>query len=168
MHRLQLFLYTYNLIKEFIVCPKCGKKGFKTERWVRSSYYPRVVSLKVMSYESALERYEKDPTNPVFQLSLNSFRNKVRGNRYRGRRDKYLIGIHEENSDKDQCYRVQSRKYCCTYIGHYDKELYKKQKQEYLEKKRKTKPNGRRWCKYPEPRIPSLRQQYYRELKGKY
>jgi hypothetical protein len=39
-----------------------------------------------------------------------------------------------------------SSKYYHYYIGHYDAAKYKQQKERYDQGKRKSKPNGRKWC----------------------
>jgi len=47
----------------------------------------------------------------------------IKGKRYRGSSTKHLITGKEEKEDfdKEQCYKIHTRKYYYCYIGHYDK-----------------------------------------------
>lgn len=83
----------------------------------------------------------KNPDNKYYQARLRDLREKVRGDRYRGRR--------AIEFDKESVYRVSSEKYWHYYIGHYDSKKYQEQLKDYKSGKRKSRPNGRRWCKLP-------------------
>lgn len=87
---------------------------------------------------------------------INYHKQRVTGNKYRGPSKKHLLS-QEPEFDKTECFRVRTHKRFYIYIGHYDKNLYKKQKQEHQQHIRKSKPTGRRWCKLPKEfgRCPS-------------
>jgi hypothetical protein len=122
------------------LCPRCGKEGFLTVRWVRSSYYPKVASIYVMEVKALEKRLRSDPNNEDLQSRYNSCREHVRGYKYRR--------MEEINTlDKQSIYRVSSSKRWYTYMGHYDKDVYKKQMANYRNGMRKSRPNGRTWCK---------------------
>lgn len=132
-----------------VLCPKCGQFGRVSNRWVTSSYYPMSVSLSIMMIEYREAQLTKDPNNSALKVSLEAFKRKVAGKLYRGEPRKYLFGYDnsENTPDKKSLYRVTYGKYTYFYIGHYDKQKYKKQMIKYRAGKIKSRPNGRRWCK---------------------
>jgi hypothetical protein len=79
---------------------------------------------------------------------INYHKQKVTGKKYRGPSKKHLLS-QETEFDKNEYFRVRTTKKFYIYIGHYDKNLYKKQKEEHQQGERKSKPTGRRWCKLP-------------------
>jgi hypothetical protein len=102
-----------------VLCPKCRKYGFLTERWVRSSYYPQYASVKCSRLEEEEEqKLAKNLNDKKARASVNYFRTLVRGNKYRGDREHEIV-------DKKSIYRVNSdKKYYHYYIGHYDPDKY--------------------------------------------
>jgi hypothetical protein len=89
--------------------------------------------------EQVLARLEENPKDISLMKQLDYWRTHVRGDRYRLNEAKKLF-------DREACYKVFTRKYIKYYVGHYDKERYKEHMKQFMEKKRKSKPNGRRWC----------------------
>ena len=136
--------------KGVFLCPKCGEYGFLAKRWVRSSYYPKYASASRIRLEEEIAKLEKNPHDPTQKKYVKFFRTLVTGSRYRGEEANKLF-------DRAACYRVFTQKYFKYYVGHYDKKRYEEHMKEFKEKKRKSKPNGRRWCgpiKYrPTPRL---------------
>jgi hypothetical protein len=120
------------------LCPKCGQNGFLTKRWVQSSYYPKEVSTICEKLKDELGKLEQNPAD-ISQKYVEFLRTQVKGSRYRLDETKELF-------DREACFRVFTRKYIKYYVGHYDKERYEEQMKQFKEKKRKSKPNGRRWC----------------------
>ncbi len=121
------------------LCPKCREYGFLTKRWVRSSYYPKYASTSCSRLEEEVAELKKNPNDPAQKKYVEYFRALVTGNRYRGEEQNKLF-------DRTACYRVFTRKYFKYYVGHYDKKKYEKQMKQFKAKKRKSQPNGRRWC----------------------
>lgn len=139
-----------------VLCSRCGQFGFVSQRWITSSYYPKFVSLPIITIEDYEARLAKDPENLVLRVALESLRSRVTGNKYRGRSKKHLIDKEIDNkpssqdiADKKSLYKVNYGKYAPFYIGHYDKEKYKEQMDRYRQGIIKSRPNGRRWCKLP-------------------
>lgn len=147
---------------ESIICPKCGESEFLTRRWVRNSYYPKLEALEISVYETKLEQLKRNPSDSYAQRVVNIRKSFIRGKRYRGKSTKHLIQETEDNFDKEECYRVHTDRYYYFYIGHYDKDLYQKQKEDYELKKRKSKPTGRKWCKL---KLPNDDRIYYNTKK---
>lgn len=109
-------------MKEHVVCPRCGKLGFLSRRWVRSSHY-------AISHRTTLHSGEWVIMDPFTE--------------------KYKVVDYEtwkvkdgENSGR---YRTVTRKYEHLYVGHYDTEKYRKEMVDYKAGKRKSRPNGRVW-----------------------
>jgi hypothetical protein len=121
------------------LCPKCGQYGFLTKRWVQSSYYPKKASVSCIRLEVALAKLEQNPNDVSLKEQVQYWRSQVKGVKYRKDEPKELF-------DREACYKVFTRKYVKYYVGHYDKERYEEQMKQFKEKKRKSKPNGRRWC----------------------
>jgi hypothetical protein len=103
-----------------------------------------------------IENYEaelaKDPDNLKVRTALESLRNRVTGNKYRGRSKKHLIDktpSSQYSADKKSLYKVIYGKYAPFYIGHYDKGKYKEQMNRYRQGIIKSRSNGRRWCRLP-------------------
>jgi hypothetical protein len=125
-----------------IICPTCGKRGFSSRKWVRSSYFPSYKSESCNELESVKKRLAQDPQNKYLVTRVESLQERITGT-------KYNKSIKRENLDKRIHYRVRSVKYFHYYVGHYDPEVYKKQMVEYRNQKRQSRPNGRKWCKVP-------------------
>src|SRR4051794_27376477 len=90
----------------FIICPKCGKRGFPTFRWVRNSYYPKIAALSITVYKINMERLKRNPSDSHAQTMVNIHKSFFRGKKYRGKSTKGLIsGKVEDDFDKEQCYR---------------------------------------------------------------
>jgi hypothetical protein len=92
------------------------------------------------------EQLKKDPNNLALRASLESFKSRVVGNKFRGKSTKLLIRQDNETEtlDKRSLYKATYGKYK---VGHYDKEKYKEQMNRYRRGIIKSRPNGRRWCK---------------------
>lgn len=122
-----------------------------------SSYYPKKYSEYIDYLEMAENKLLKDPsyedeevigqnlryttTNPdPIDTRLGDYVKKVR-KRISGH--KYLDGRKEEDA-----YRVRYRKKYY-YVAHYDSIKYQKDMILYKNGKRKSRPNGRTWCKFP-------------------
>jgi hypothetical protein len=107
----------------------------------------------INEYEWFLQKLKENPSDPYAQHMVNVRKPYIRGKRYRGKSTKHLIKANDSNKkddfDKKECYRTHTDKYYYFYVGHYDKDLYQKQKKNYEFKIRKSKPTGRRWCKLP-------------------
>jgi len=140
-----------------VLCPVCGEYGFLSRRWVKSSYYPMYCSYDIL-----------------FGLG---FGKTVRGSRYRGEpQSQYdTTGYTQEQEkmdryrDRKSLYRITYRKHVHNYIGHYSSEKYREQMQDYKMHKRKSRPNGRKWCylqsdSYLYPNDPSRRDFYLDSL----
>lgn len=121
------------------LCPKCEQYGFLTKRWVRNSYYPKYSSTSCNMLEEALAKLEENPEDISLKKQIEYLRTQVKGYRYR-------LNVPKKLFDRDACYKVFTRKYIKYYVGHYSKEKYEEQMKQFNEKKRKSKPNGRRWC----------------------
>lgn len=134
-----------------ILCPKCGRVGFVSKRWVTSSYYPKHLSLAVMMIEAREVQLAKDPNNLALRMSLERFKEKVVGSVYRGGSKKHLaVQDNNENiPDRKTLYKVTYHKYQYFYVGHYDKEKYEEQMARFRAGKIKSRSNGRKWCKLP-------------------
>ena len=125
-----------------ISCPVCRKRGFLSKKWVRSSYYPCYKSKLCNELESVKRKLARDPQNKKLHLYMKTFQERVTG-------IKYNKSIRRENLDKLIHYKVRSIKYYHYYVGHYDSEVYKKCSEDYKNRMRKSRPNGRKWCKVP-------------------
>lgn len=142
------------------MCPKCGREGTLTRRWVRSSYRPKRFSWLCDSLESAETHLRAGPNKKdediqlVDQISLTSSNEVPRIMKLGDYVDKMrerISGSKYSLDKKDRdAYVVRSRKkYYHCYIGHYDSAIYQKQMIAYKEGRRKSRPNGRTWCKLP-------------------
>jgi Ni/Co efflux regulator RcnB len=126
-----------------ICCPKCGKRGTLSRKWVRSGgYYPSYSSKLCNELESVKKRLAQDPQNKQHVLRMKSLQERITG-------IKYNKSIKRENLDKQIHYRVRSVKYFHYYVGHYDPEMYRRRMEDYRNHKRQSRPNGRKWCKVP-------------------
>jgi hypothetical protein len=96
-----------------------------------------------MRLEEEQEKLAKNPKNKDAEKYVNYFRHRVKGSKYRG--------DESVNNNKDSAatiyYRVSSERYYHYYIGHYDPAKYRQQMVKYKNGQRKSRPNGRRWCK---------------------
>lgn len=118
-------------------------------RWVRSSYYPSTASVMVILLEEAESKLRDNPGDEQTKARVAYLRHKVRGTRYwgedaRGEIDRNAI---LDDETKKTAYRVQSKQYKHPYVGHYDSSKYKQEMIDYKNGKRKSRPNGRTWCK---------------------
>ena len=133
-----------------VLCPKCGKFGFLSGRWVSSTYYPKFCSVHDILLEEAEEKFANDPLSEVYKKRVDYLKKRIRGSKYRGRSRKHLSQYNEAEGDaidKKSLKRVTYGKYFCFYIGHYDKGKYKQQMIKYRKREVKSRPNGRKWCK---------------------
>jgi hypothetical protein len=142
------------------LCPKCEQFGFFRKMDIPSNYYPKFWSVKCTLLEGAINSLSKNPSSKFYKKRVAHFRNIVRGyvkgdsKEFRGRSKKHLQDNQYTNKienikDKKSLVRVTYGKYPCMYIGHYDKEKYKKEMIRYHQGQIKSRPNGRRWCKLP-------------------
>jgi hypothetical protein len=46
-----------------VIYPRCGNYGYLTRRWVKSTYYPRYVSVKCQRLEEEKRKLANDPGN---------------------------------------------------------------------------------------------------------
>lgn len=139
--------------RDAIICPRCGKKGFKTSRWVKSTYYPVYASEGCDLLRGWEYRLSREPNNVLAEEAIRNLRRIIRGNDYRGH-SKYHITGHDKKEDKEYfdkstAYRITSKKYFYDYIGHYSPEKYKTEMKDFRDGKRKSRPNGRIWHKVP-------------------
>lgn len=111
-------------------------------KWVRSSYYPSYKSELCEELEAIKKKLAQNPENKKLAIYLRSLQERITGSKYNN-------AIKKEELDKGIYYRVGSIKYYHYYVGHYDPEVYKKQMKDYRNHKRKSRPNGRKWCKVP-------------------
>ena len=131
-------------------CPKCGKPGFLTKRWVRSAYYPMYASMVCLKLEGAEFRLSRDPNNVLDKDTAMKLRREIRGDHYRGESEYHLLDRKDrEYFDRETAYRVSSRRYFYDYIGHYSPEKYQEEMERFKSGKRKSRPNGRIWHKVP-------------------
>jgi hypothetical protein len=132
-----------------ILCPRCGKYGFVSQRWVESTYYPQFESIAVGMKQFWSERYTKNPGDKKAKATYKVWSLKVKGNRYRG---EHLTGLTDSlnvphDFDKRSCYRVTYGRYLQYYVAHYDPMKYQNQMEDYKAGRRRSRPNGRRECK---------------------
>ena len=141
-------------MKKETLCPRCKKPGFRTRRWVRSSYYARYGSIPVIQLQISERKLSNNLTDKRCQERVKMWRERVRGSYYRGKSKKGLIirGEDEVYNSEENNFRTVSEKYYHDYFGHYDREKYKQQMMDYRSGKRKSRPNGRRWCKILKPK----------------
>jgi hypothetical protein len=132
-----------------VLCPRCGKYGFISRRWVKSTYYPQYNSIAVTMMQIWSEKHAKNPDDKKAQATYKVWSVKVKGNRYRGEHKTGLINSANvtQDFDKISCYRITYGKYLQYYVAHYDPEKYEKQMTDYRAGRRKSRPNGRRECK---------------------
>jgi hypothetical protein len=124
-----------------VLCPKCDKYGFWTTRKAGKKYYPKYATAVVNTlflYQNAIKMHPDDPYYQSFKSSIRHIRKTFKGSRYRGDEKKELF-------DRKACYH-QLYRYEYRYIGHYDPEKYKQQMKDFKSGKRKSRPNGRKWC----------------------
>jgi hypothetical protein len=148
------------------VCPKCGRKGTLTRRWVRSSYRPKSFSWLCDSLDRAKTQLKAGPNlkNKVIQLvdqksltSSNEIPRLMKLGEYVDKMREQISGSKYSLDKKDrEAYVIRSKKKYYYYIGHYDSDVYQKQMISYKNGKRKSRPNGRRWCKLPTGIHPHL------------
>jgi hypothetical protein len=105
------------MLPKSVICPKCGKPGFLTLRWVRSSHY----CLIEIPHQKP-QRAMKQITNPV-------------------------VGKGEEPIKLEERFRHTYGPFWHLYIAHYDSKKYKEAMKKYKMGRLKSRPNGRRWCK---------------------
>jgi hypothetical protein len=137
-------------------CPVCGKRGFPTVRWVTSTYYPKYASIETTLAEQRERELAAKPNSKMLQDLVRSLKERVNGIKYKGENRKHLQGdlwTDEDDkafNDKKNNIRIQygGRRYY-TYFGHYSPEKYREQMKRYEQGLRKSRPNGRRWCKVP-------------------
>jgi hypothetical protein len=98
------------------------------------------VSVKCSRLEEEEQKLAKDPNDENARAYVDYFRKRIRGNRYRGDRKYEVV-------DKKSVYMVISDRYYHYYIGHYDPDKYREQMIKYRNGERKSRSNGRRWCK---------------------
>jgi hypothetical protein len=124
-----------------IRCPECGRRGFLGKRWVRASRFPKYASVICERFKELEQKLAENPTDESLQKYVDTFRQKyVRGNYYRGNERREFV-------DWKAVFRVLSDRYYYNYIGHYDPTKYQKQMIDYKNGKRKSRPNGRKWCR---------------------
>lgn len=124
-----------------VFCPKCHKYGFWTTRKAGKKYYPKYATTDAILldlYQNIIKMHPDDPYYQGFKSSIRHIRKTFKGSRYRGDEKKELF-------DREACYHKLYR-YKYRYIGHYDPEKYRQQMQDFKSGKRKSRPNGRKWC----------------------
>jgi hypothetical protein len=100
-----------------VECPRCGKSGFLTLRWVQSNHYCKI---EIPYHESPL--VWKEIPNP-------------------------LVGKGHGPTILVKRYLRRYAPVWHLYVGHYDAEKYKKTMEKYKMGKLKSRPNGRLWHK---------------------
>ena len=156
--------------KEPNICPRCGKRGFRTGRMVGATYYPKYSSLICEEVKEKRKELAIDRDNKDLKEWLKHFGSRVKGHRYWGTNRSSFADKIGRHDFKDQgYYRVTAkRKYYYYYFGHYDLEKYQQQMVDYRDGRRKSRPNGRSWCKEPArashgplKRVPTVRRDNY-------
>jgi len=110
--------------------------------------------MEVDLLERAKEKLTKEPANKQLRTWIRKLRKRVKGVRYRG---DSIEGIaindiwtaKERRGQKEGNYKVISSKFDYEYFGHYDPKKYREQMEKYKQGLRKSRPNGRKWCKIP-------------------
>jgi hypothetical protein len=143
--RREVWLDTYTMEKPTstnrVLCPKCGRYGFRTTRKAGKKYYPKYCTADAILldlYDKAINMNPNSPEVPGYLSSIEHIKKKFKGSKYRGDEKKDLF-------DRQTCYHKLYR-YRYDYIGHYDSEKYKKEMEDFKAGKRKSRPNGRKWC----------------------
>ena len=124
-------------------CPRCGKDGFLSRRWVRSSYRPKSFTDLFYILDDAKEALAKHPSETKL-LSLIEDLTKILDNP-----DKWNFNRMQEYIMRHPSLRAYYGKYQHYYIGHYNAVRCKKEMYDYNKGKRTSRPNGRKWCKVP-------------------
>lgn len=149
-----------------VICPKCGKKGFLTKRWVRGSRYfvKYATALQFTSSfpQDCVRIYE--PTGDGYNFYEFSCVDKKTGK-------KLLIDQRKEVGSKAKVNKrvievLPTREYTHYYVGHYDPNKYKEQMIRYKKGELKSKPNGRKWCSWNTDNKDGLRALKLRYLRG--
>jgi hypothetical protein len=122
-----------------VQCPRCGRPGFLSLRWVRSSHY----CLIEIPYNKPKFFEKKEIINPA-------------------------VGKGEERTKLVKRWRVTYGPFWHLYIGHYDAEKYKKGMDDYKMGKLKSRPNGRQWHKVRYNRAKGEAKSDLEILMGKY
>ncbi|MPZ07040.1 MAG: hypothetical protein GEU26_11610 [Nitrososphaeraceae archaeon] len=135
-----------------LVCPRCKKPGFLSQRKVYAYYVPKQYSEICESYENALTILKRNPDRKE-DIILVGYPEKPSTIRRIKLKDhvkdmqKAISGTRYANEGYGNTpYRIR-KTYFHSYIGHYDREKYKKQKERYKAGTISYRPNGRRWCK---------------------
>ena len=102
--------------------------------------------MDVFALQRAEKELAKNPNDKRCYAQVVRLRQTVTGTHFRGRNKKGLIIINEDEGCNDP-YKTRSGKYYYDYFGHYDPEKYKQEMRDYKSGKRKSRPNGRKWCK---------------------
>lgn len=145
--------------KPKIICTKCSRDGFLTERWVRSSYRPKYFSelceslhyFEILLSVSPSKKDEEIQVGTSLRLTKDMIPIEMKLGDYVATARVRISGSRysQEINDRD-AYRVRSKKkYHHYYIGHYDPAKYLKEMTAYRKGERKSRPNGRVWCKLP-------------------
>lgn len=104
-------------------------------------YYPKYVTTDASlleEYEKFIKSNPKSPDVPGYLSSIEHIKKTFKGSKYRGNEKKELF-------DRETCYHKLYR-YEYGYIGHYDSGKYKKKMEDFKAGKRRSRPNGRKWC----------------------
>jgi hypothetical protein len=135
-----------------LICPKCKRPGFLSQRKVYSYYSPKQYSEICESYERALTILKKNPHRKE-ELIIEGYPEKpltlsqIKLGDYVSKMQKVITGSRYANDGYGNTpYRIR-RAYYHSYIGHYDREKYRKQMERYRAGKISYRPNGRKWCK---------------------
>ena len=133
-----------------VICPKCGKRGFLTKRWVKgSSYFPKIATFFMFG--------ETIPDHVRVYTPTRKFENKEGYDYYEyscvdkktGKRLFVNMVIDEGSNVKPKKRLLKvigTKKYIHYYVGHYDAKKYKEQMDRYKKGKLISRPNGRKWC----------------------
>lgn len=135
-----------------VVCPKCGKEGFASIRWVQSSYYPKFTSLRINRLEEFKKNLSKNDSKDDLKIEQYKKNRRITGDKYRGKSNLDLFRESEgwkDIEDKSGYYKVRNKKHHRLYVGHYDSTKYFEQMDNYKNGIIKSRPNGRKWCLIP-------------------
>ena len=132
-----------------VICPKCGKNGFPSIRWVQSSYYPKISSLRILLFEEFRKELTKRDSKDDSKIEQYKKSRRITGDKYRGKSNLDLFRETEgwkDIEDKSGYYKERNKKHHRLYVGHYDSTKYFEQMHDYKKGIRKSRPNGRKWC----------------------
>jgi hypothetical protein len=139
--------------KKFILCPRCEKRGWLKYKSVRSYYHPIAAHTATGTLKHYRKILDEDPNAYLIQNAVKSIKTRL---------------SKDERATRSKIYRY-------TYVMHYDRDKYHKQKLQYDNGEIDHKPTGHRSCYIPIRRRKIKKQKkkkqtsdYDKELTSKY